>query len=267
MGSSCSQESLVLSDHSPVYSSVSAGGNRRSPSREIGGSTGDRSRSRALPVYLPLEVEILVKSVAVPVLCLRGPVAGLASRAFTPWTVRGRVDENALTVIRHAPPLSMCGLDAPGCSLLTATGTTECARALRATVRSHDSCTCIRLAVARHGVTVRGHTGLATGHVTVAGLMTARGLGRGVGGLDGVAWIARRLLLLPVITTTLGQRWSPPLRLRVAPSLFPRPLSRTLSGCSSACLGPWHSGMPLLGLCCRLLVSPVLGCCLAPLPR
>ena len=40
-GSSCSQESFVLADPSPVDSSVSAEGDRRSPSREIGGSTGD----------------------------------------------------------------------------------------------------------------------------------------------------------------------------------------------------------------------------------
>ena len=44
-GSSRSQESLVFADPSPVDSSVSAGGDRRSPTPEVGGSTGDRSRS------------------------------------------------------------------------------------------------------------------------------------------------------------------------------------------------------------------------------
>ena len=47
-GSSCSQESLVLADPSPVDSFVSAGGDRQSPSREIGGFTGDRSRAARL---------------------------------------------------------------------------------------------------------------------------------------------------------------------------------------------------------------------------
>ena len=45
--SSHSQESLVLTDTSPVYSSIPAGGDRRSSSRGIGGSTRDRYRSRS----------------------------------------------------------------------------------------------------------------------------------------------------------------------------------------------------------------------------
>ena len=158
--------------------------------------------AHALPVYLPQEVEILVKSVAVPVHGLGGLVTGLASRAFAPRTVRGHMDKDALAVTRLAPPLSVCGLNAPGRGLLTPTVTAECAR----------DC----LAVARPGVTNRGHMGPATSHVTVAGLMTAlpflltaRGQERGVGGLDGVTGIARRLLLLPAFAATLGQRWSP----------------------------------------------------------
>ena len=42
-GSSHSQESLVLADPSLIASFVSARRDRRSRSREIGGSTGDRS--------------------------------------------------------------------------------------------------------------------------------------------------------------------------------------------------------------------------------
>ena len=53
-------------------------------------------------------------------------------------------------------------------------------------------------------MTARGHMGSLTGHVTVAGLVTARGLGRGVGGLDRVARITMKLLLLPAIAATLG---------------------------------------------------------------
>ena len=199
-------------------------------------------------VYLPHEVEILVKGVTVPVHGLGGRVTGLASRTLAPQTLRGRVDEGALAVTRHVPLLPVCGLDDPGRGLVTATETVECARALGAT----DDCAHDRLAITRPGVTTRGHTGPTTGHVAVAGLVTALpflltncGQGRGVGGPDGVAGIARRLLLLPTITATLGQRWSLPLQLWVAPSLFPRPLSQTSSGCSSACIVPWRSGMRL----------------------
>ena len=59
-------------------------------------------------------------------------------------------------------------------------------------------------------MTARGHTGPTIGHVTVAVLVTApllltvRGLGRGVGGLDGVPGTAQKLLLLPAIAVTLG---------------------------------------------------------------
>ena len=104
----------------------------------------------------------------------------------------------------------MCGLVAPGRDLLTTAGTDWCARALEVTARSHGDCTRDRLAVTRPGVAARGHTGPATGHVTVAGLvtallhLTARGLEREVGGLDGVARTARRLLMLPTIAATLG---------------------------------------------------------------
>ena len=47
VGSSRSQELLVLADPSSVASSVSAGCDRRSRSREIGESTGDRFRLRS----------------------------------------------------------------------------------------------------------------------------------------------------------------------------------------------------------------------------
>ena len=111
--------------------------------------------AHALSVYLLREVEILVKSVAVPV--LGGRMTGLASRTLAPRTVRGRVDESTLTMTRHAPPLPVCNLDTPCRGLLTATGTAECACALGATVRGCDDCAHDRLAVARPGVTAHGH--------------------------------------------------------------------------------------------------------------
>ena len=61
--------------------------------------------AHALPVYLPREVKILVKSVAVPVHGLEGRVTGLTSRAVAPRTVRGLVDGNALAMTRPAPLL------------------------------------------------------------------------------------------------------------------------------------------------------------------
>ena len=231
-------------DHSGKMEGVPRVGSRKispPPSRRLvgedggggGGGLGFCGRERfscflppALHVYLSRVVEIPVKSVAVPVHGLGGHLTSLANRAVSPRTVRSLVDEGALAVTRHAPLLPVCGLDDPGRGLLTATRTIECARD--------------RLAVARPGVIACGRMGPATGHVTIAGLvttlpflLTARGHGRGVGGLDGVAGIA----------AALGRRWSLPLRLRLAPSLFPRPLSRTSPGCSSACLDPWHSGM------------------------
>ena len=67
---------------------------------------------------LPIGVELLGKSIAVPAL-------GLGSPAFDPWTVRCLVDVSALL-------LPMCGLVAPGRGLLTATMTDEYALALGA---------------------------------------------------------------------------------------------------------------------------------------
>ena len=59
-------------------------------------------------------------------------------------------------------------------------------------------------------MTARGHMGPTNGHVTVASLvsafllLTARGLGRGVGGLNGVTRTARKQLMLTAIAATLG---------------------------------------------------------------
>ena len=64
------------------------------------------------------------------------------------------------------------------------------------TVCGLDECACVRLAVASPGVTGLGHTGPATGHVTVdtalPSPLTVRGLGSGVGGQGRVAGIAWR---------------------------------------------------------------------------
>ena len=170
-------------------------------------------------------------------------MTGLASHTLATRTVRGLVDDSAIAVTLPFPLLSVCGLDDPGRRLLTATGTIEFAHALGVTIRGHDDCARVRLAIAS------GHTGPATGRVTaLLFLLIVHGHGRGVGGLDGVAGITRRLLLLPGIAATLGQRWCLHLRLRVAPSFFPRPLSLTSSGCSSACQGLWRSGRRLLSL-------------------
>ena len=83
------------------------------------------------------------------------------------------------------------------------------------TVLGHDDCTRVCLAVARLGVTGHGHTGPATGRVTVAVtvtghvtarsfLLTVRGHRKGVGGLAGFARIAWRQLLPPGIVATLS---------------------------------------------------------------
>ena len=178
-----------------------------------------------------------------PALGLEGPVACHAGRASAPRTVRGLVDGGALAVTRPTLLLPVRGLVAPGRGLRAATGIVECTLALGVTVRGLDECARGLLAVARPSVTSRSHTGPATGRVTAPLLLTVRGLGSGVGGLDGVSGIAWRLLLLPAIAVTLGCQWLPPLRLRVAPPLFPRPPSQTSSGWFSACLGLWNSGV------------------------
>ena len=160
--------------------------------------------------YSPLGVGIPARSIAVPALGLGVTVTCRVGRVPTPRTVRGLVDGGALAVTRPALLLPAYGLVAPGRCLRAATGIAECARAFGVTARGLDECARDLLAVARPGVTARGHTGPATGHVTVAGLVTApllltvHGLGRGVGGLDGVTGTARRRLLLPAIVVTLG---------------------------------------------------------------
>ena len=127
-----------------------------------------------------------------PALGLGVTVACCTGRAPAPRTVRGLVDGGALAVTRPTLLLPVSGLVAPGRGLWTATGIAECACALGVTVCGLDECARDLLAVARPGMTARGRMGPATGHVTVAGLVTApllltvRGLGRGVGGLDGV---------------------------------------------------------------------------------
>ena len=124
-----------------------------------------------------------------PIRGLGGCMTGLTSRALNPRTVRGLMDEGALEGIRRALLLPRCGLGGPGRGLRTATSPVGFARAIGVTVRGLDECARVRLAVARPGVTRHGHTGPATGRVTVAGHVTAfpfpltvRGLGRGVGG-------------------------------------------------------------------------------------
>ena len=62
--------------------------------------------AHALPVYIPLGVEIFVKSVAVSTL-------GLGDLAFAPRPVHRPVGNNALAVTRHAFPLLVCSLVDP----------------------------------------------------------------------------------------------------------------------------------------------------------
>ena len=90
---------------------------------------------------LPCKVEILVKSVVVPVRSLGGRVTSLASHSLVPRTVRGLVDEDALAGTCHAPPLLACGLGGPGSGLRPATSPVGFARALGVTVRGLDEST------------------------------------------------------------------------------------------------------------------------------
>ena len=108
-GSSHSQKSLVLPDPSLIASSVSAGRDRRSRSREFGESTGDRSRScpsRSSPSRGrdSCDWRRCARSRS------RGSRTGLAIRALIPQTVRGLMDAGTLAVTRHAFLLPVCGI-------------------------------------------------------------------------------------------------------------------------------------------------------------
>ena len=133
--------------------------------------------------YLRLGVELPLKSVVVPALGALVPCLGIRALATRP--VCGCVDVSALAMTRLDRLLPVCGLVAPGHGLRTATRIVECAHALGVSARNG-------LAVARPGMIARSHTGPATGHGTVAGLvtalllLTARGLGGGGGG--GGSW-------------------------------------------------------------------------------
>ena len=106
---------------------------------------------------------VLGKGDIVPARGLVGRVASLASRALTPWPVRGRGDECALTGACHAPPLPMCGLGGPSCGLRTATGGIGFAHALGVTVRGlNESARALRAAVGSD-VIVGGHAFPTTG--------------------------------------------------------------------------------------------------------
>ena len=139
VGSSHSQESLVLDDSVPVASSSSPGCDCQSRLRGRGNSTRNRSSSRS-SCLSPLGVRILVRGIAVPALGLEVIVPCLGSCALAPLTVCGRVDDSSLAVTLCDRLLPVCGLVAPG--LLTATGIDECARALGVAACGLDDCAC-----------------------------------------------------------------------------------------------------------------------------
>ena len=107
---------------------------------ERGEAPPETASACALHAYLPLGVELPVKSIAVPAFGLEVLVLCLGSRALDPRTVRGHVDESTLAVTRHDHLLPVCGLVALSRCLLTATGSVECAHALGVTARGLDDC-------------------------------------------------------------------------------------------------------------------------------
>ena len=247
-GSSRSQESLVLADPSPVASSVSAGRDCWSRSREIGESPGDRSRSsRSSPSRDSREGHRCARSRS---WWSRDRSRESCSHSTDCSRSRGRRRSRRDSSLfpsahvqsqRFQPRSSACCWYRRVCSR---------SRSDRSQSRRLHS----------HSPGLRDHTGPATGRRTARPfLLTVRGLGNVVGGLGGVARIERRQLLPPGVAATLGREWSLPLWLWVAPFLYSRPLCRTLPSCSSACQGPWRSGMRPWGLYFRLLLSPVLG--------
>ena len=182
-----------------------------------------------------------------PVHGLWGRVTGLASHALDPRTIRGLVDEGALTRIHDAPLLPACGL---GRGLRTATGPVEFRsrsqsdRLQSRQVRSRSSGRCeVRRGRLRSHGTVRPFN------------LTVSSLGKGVGGLGRVAGIARKLLSPPGITQLGGactcggrQLHSPAHAIFAGPcQAVPQPV-RVLCTAGCGC-----------GVCFWLLVSPVHG--------
>ena len=216
-GSSRSQGSPVLAAPSSVASSVSAECGRRSRSSEIGESTEDHSHSRSSRSS-PSQGRDSHEERR----CARSRSGGSCDRSrksrFRSTDCSQSRGRRRSRRDSSRSPSARVRSRQSGRSLGTATSPVEFARTHGVTIRSPDECAHVCLAVARPSVTGRGHTGPTTGRVTVAGHgtvhpfpLTVRGLGRGVGGLSGVAEIARRQLLPPGIAATLGRGWSLPL--------------------------------------------------------
>ena len=214
-GSSRSQESFVLAAPSSVASSASA--ERDCQSRGWGFHRGPLllllftvfSLAWWGVSWSALLCPLVVWWVSCPVLrvalSLHEPFAVSWTRVFSPGL--------------FTLPFCPCAVSGgPGHSLRTSTGLVEFARTLGVTVHGLNECAHALLAVARPGVTVRGHTGPTTGHGISPFSLTVRSQGIGVGSLGGVAVIARRLWLPPGNASTLGRGWSLPLRWRAAPA-------------------------------------------------
>ena len=157
MGSSRSHESLVLHDPSPVDSSVSAGGDRQSSSREIGSFTRDRSRlSPSRGRYSRGERHCAHSRSRGSHGRSRELRSCFTDRSRSRGRRRSRRDlsryPSARAWSRHSWPWSSDNW-----------------------VRSRfgNDCARVRLAITRLSVTAHGRTGPATGHVAVAGLVTA----------------------------------------------------------------------------------------------
>ena len=184
-GSSRPQESLVLADPDPdpVTSSSSPGGDRRSRSRWRGNSTRDRSRLSPPRVRAFREEHCCARSWS------------WGSRALS-WESRSRSMDHSRSrgrkCSRHDSSRSPSARVRSRCSRLRSTDRYRDCR-----MHSRSRSDSLRSRRLRSRLTGRD-TDPTTGHVT------ARGLGRGVGGLDGVTGTARRLLLLSAIAATLG---------------------------------------------------------------
>ena len=128
---------LVLADPSPVASSVSAGRDHCSRSREIAESTGDCSCIRSSRLS-PSRGQDSREGRR----CARSRFQGSRDRSHESLCrstdcLRSR-GQKRLAVTRPAPLLPVCSLDNPGRSLLTAAGTVEWTHALGVTVCSLD---------------------------------------------------------------------------------------------------------------------------------
>ena len=232
----------MLADPSPVASSVSAGHDRRSRCRELGESTGDRSRLR-YSGSPPLRGRDSCEGRSC--VCSQSEESHDRSRDSCSRST-ARLRSRGRRCSRHD---SSRFPSARVWSQRSRSWSSDRYRSRRVRLHSWSDCPWSRRLNSRSSGHCKARHDWSRSHGSSPFLLTDRSLGKGGGGLGGVARSALRQLLHSGIAATLGRGWSLPLRLQVALFLGSRPPCQTLPGYYLACQVPWRSGMQPWGLC------------------